>query len=235
MLAHLWQAGVAEIAFIGTDFGYDNGIGHYFGRSLTVDQLAALDVLLVYEMNGQPLLLQHGAPLRIIVPGWYGMASVKWLGQIVALKKPYDGFQQVQSYRFRINAEDEGCPITDIKVKSLMVPPGVPDWVSRQRCVDEGSVQVQGRAWSGGGRAIVKVEFGVNGIWQEAKLADRVGKYAWTGWSHSWCATPGEYVLQCRATDETGLVQPINPPWDFSGFGNNAVQSVRVFVQVAGM
>lgn len=225
------KADVVEISFTGTDFGYSDGVGHYFGRSLTLDQLDVLDVLLVYEMNGQALLPQHGAPLRIVVPGWYGMASVKWLDSIAALIEPYDGYQQVQTYRFKESAEDEGCPVAQIRVKSLMVPPGVPDWLSRERCVVAGDVHIQGRAWSGAGLAIAKVEFGVDGNWQEAKLTGRKGKYAWTGWNHNWHAEPGEHVLQCRATDETGAVQSIHPPWDLFGFGNNSVQSVPVFVK----
>ena len=225
------KADVVDISFTGADYGYDNGVGHYFGRSLTLDQLSALDVLLVHGMNGQPLLPQHGAPLRIIVPGWYGMASVKWLDKIVALTQPYDGYQQIHTYLFKKSAEDEGLPVTHIRVKSLMVPPGVPDWLSRERCVKAGDVHIQGRAWSGLGRTITKVEFAANGAWQEAKLKERRGKFAWTGWEHTWSAEPGKHVLQCRATDETGAVQPISPPWDFSGFGNNAVQSVCVFVK----
>ncbi|MDG1935518.1 MAG: sulfite oxidase, partial [Paracoccaceae bacterium] len=90
---------------------------------------------------------------------------------------------------------------------------------------------IQGRAWSGAGRKIIKVEFGVDGHWQEATLRDRAGKYSWTGWEHTWHAEVGEHILQCRATDETGAVQPLNPPWDLSGFGNNAVHSVPVFVR----
>ncbi|MDG2406372.1 MAG: sulfite oxidase [Paracoccaceae bacterium] len=224
------KADVVEISFTGADFGYVDGIGHYFGRSLTLDQLDTLDVLLVYEMNGRPLLPQHGAPLRIVVPGWYGMASVKWLDRVAALTQSYNGYQQVQTYHFKESAEDEGRPVTQIKVRSLMVPPGVPDWPSRDRCVDAGAVHIQGRAWSGAGRAITKVEFAVDGNWQAATLMERKGKYAWTGWKHTWNAEPGEHVLQCRATDQTGAVQSINPVWDLSGFGNNSVQSVRIFV-----
>ena len=73
---------VVEFSFTGADFGYDKGVGHFYGRSLTVEQAKDLDILLVYEMNGQPLLPQHGSPIRLIVPGWYGMASVKWLVKI---------------------------------------------------------------------------------------------------------------------------------------------------------
>ena len=221
---------VIEISFTGVDYGYDAGVGHYFGRSLTIDQLQSLDIILVYEMNGQRLPPQHGAPVRIIVPGWYGMASVKWLNRIEALTNNFTGFQQTQTYRFRKNLEDEGYPVTQIKVKSLMVPPGVPDWLSRDRCVNDGEIIICGRAWSGGGKTITRVEFGVNGIWEDAKITGRTGKYAWTGWQYVWNAEPGEYVLQCRATDETGETQPDHPPWDLGGFGNNAIQSVKTFV-----
>ena len=136
---------VVEISFTGADYGFDKGEGHYFGRSLTVDQLGKLDVLLVHSMNGLPLLPQHGAPLRIIVPGWYGMASVKWLNRIEALTTPYDGFQQVRTYRYRKDENDPGEPITTIRVKSLMQPPGVPDWTSRKRFVNAGPVTLTGR------------------------------------------------------------------------------------------
>ena len=223
-----------EISFTGSDYGYDAGVGHYFGRSLTLEQISNLEVLLIYEMNGQPLLPQHGAPLRLLVPGWYGMASVKWLNKIEALTEQFTGFQQIQTYRFRKSVEDEGLPVTQIRVKSLMVPPGAPDWLSRDRCVDEGTVIIKGRAWTGMGHKIAKIEFGINGAWEEAQLTGRNGKYAWTGWKHEWKAEPGQHILQCRATDETGEIQPIKPPWDLAGFGNNAVQSVNVFVKSRG-
>ena len=222
---------VIEISFTGVDYGYDDGVGHYFGRSLTLDQLKDLEVLLVYDMNGQPLLPQHGAPLRIIVPGWYGMASVKWLKKIEALAKPFSGFQQIQTYRFRESAGDQGQPITSIRVKSLMVPPGVPDWLSRNRCVEPGIITINGKAWSGAGKKITKVEFSSNGNWEQAEIQEQVGKFAWTSWRYRWDAKPGNHILKCRASDESGEIQPITPPWDLAGFGNNAVQSVKVFVR----
>ena len=228
------KTSAVEFSFTGADFGYDGGVGHYFGRSLTLSQIETLEVLLVYGMNGQPLLPQHGAPLRVVVPGWYGMASVKWLNKVEALTENYTGLQQIQNYRFRQYPEEEGSPITLIRVKSLMVPPGVPDWLSRDRCVDSGEVTIVGRAWSGGGHKITKVEFGVNGDWRNAQIIGHIGKYAWTRWQYIWNAVPGEHLLQCRATDETGETQPIEPPWDSGGFGNNAIQSVKVFVQSMG-
>lgn len=218
---------VVEIAFIGADEGFDKGVRHAFGRSLTLDQLD--DVLLVTRMNGAPLLPQHGAPLRIIVPGWYGMASVKWLTEISALTQPYDGFQQVQTYRFRRDEDDPGQPVTTIRVKSLMVPPGVPDWASRRRFVDPGVIQVQGRAWAGG-VPIDRVEFGVGDQWQRADVTPGAGRFAWSHWQATWTATPGEHVLRCRAWDAEGNVQPLEAPWDMYGFANNKVQEVPVFV-----
>ena len=224
------RAGTVEVAFLGADRGFDRGIEHDFGRSLTPAQIADLDVMLVYEMNGAPLLPQHGAPLRLIVPGWYGMASVKWLTRIEALDHAYQGFQQVQTYRYRDGPDDPGRPVTDIRVKSLMQPPGLPDWGSRLRYLRAGPVTVQGRAWSGAGRAITRVEFGVGDTWTDARLTPPKGRYAWWGWAADWTATPGEHLLRCRATDEDGNVQPLTPPWDAAGFGNNAVHEVGVFV-----
>lgn len=221
--------GVVDISFTGLDFGFDGGVGHRFGRAMTPEQIADMDVLLVYGMNDGPLLPQHGAPLRLIVPGWYGMASVKWLAEIEALRAPFQGFQQVRTYRFRETAEDEGTPVTAIRVKSLMIPPGVPDWLSRKRMVEAGRVRVYGRAWAGS-VPIVRVEFGVGDLWLDAVLGAPVGKHAWTGWHVDWDAVPGWHELRCRATDADGNVQPLDPPWDHSGFGNNAVHRVSVFV-----
>lgn len=224
------RAGVLDFAFEGADFGCDKGVAHSFGRSLTPEELGALDVLLVYEMNGQPLLPQHGAPLRLIVPGWYGMASVKWLGRISALTERYQGFQQVETYQFRQTPGEAGTPVTTIRVKSLMVPPGVPDWISRKRRLSPGLVRLRGRAWSGGGVPVERVELRIGGEWQRAELGRPLGPYAWTGWHYDWNAQPGHHILVCRATDAEGNVQPLEPEWNLSGFANNAVQQVEVLV-----
>ncbi len=220
-----------EICFTGEDRGFDKAIEHNFARSLTLKHLENLEALLVYEMNGQPLLPQHGAPLRLIVPGWYGMASVKWLSNITALTEAFDGYQQVGTYHYRNDHDDPGIPVEDIRVKSLMKPPGIPDWQTRQRLVEQGTVPLMGRAWSGGGRNITKVEVGIDDQWQEATLDSNQHDYAWVRWQHEWQAKPGRYTLRCRATDSEGNVQPLTPPWDTSGFGNNKCQEIIVFVR----
>lgn len=227
------RADVVEVSFTGADVGFDDGHRHAFGRSLTVAQLAELDVMLVHGMNGAPLLPQHGAPLRIIVPGWYGMASVKWLTDIEALSEPYQGYQQVRAYRFRKGHDDPGRPITTIRVKSLMAPPGVPDWLTRARYVEPGPVAIVGRAWSGGGVPVVRVEVGDGDVWRDAELAPGPGPYAWAKWWFVWDAQPGEHRLRCRATDANGAVQPLEGPWDMAGFANNAAQVVDVLVSAA--
>jgi DMSO/TMAO reductase YedYZ molybdopterin-dependent catalytic subunit len=220
-----------EVSFTGADRGFDR-VEHAFARSLVKAHAMDEHVLLVHAMNGQPLLPQHGFPLRLVVPGWYGMASVKWLTHIEALTEPFRGYQQVGTYMYRTSPGDPGVPITAIRVKSLMAPPGIPDWYSRQRVVEAGTVEVVGRAWSGGGTPITRVEFSADGAWQEATLDPAPNsRYAWRGWRVAWQARPGQYVLMCRATDANGETQPLEPRWDNGGFGNNTVHRVTVTVR----
>ncbi len=118
-----------------------------------------------------------------------------------------------------------------MRVKSLMVPPGIPDWYTRRRLVDAGTIALMGRAWSGGGVSIAKVEVGIDGAWRPAELDPPLGLFAWRGWRATWNAKAGEYELSCRATDANGEMQPIETRWDAGGFGNNAVHRVRVKVR----
>jgi len=220
-----------NIVFSGIDRGFDK-VEHDYERALSCDMALSGDVLLVYAMNGQPLLPQHGFPLRLVVPGWYGMASVKWLAKITAIDRPFEGHQQVGTYVYRKSRDEPGTPVTAMRVKSLMVPPGIPDWYTRTRVVDAGGVTVHGRAWSGGGTPVAKVEFACDGVWQAAELdPPPPTAYAWRGWRALWRATPGDHLLQCRATDANGNVQPLEADWDVGGFGNNAPHTVEVKVR----
>jgi DMSO/TMAO reductase YedYZ molybdopterin-dependent catalytic subunit len=231
----LEQAGVAadavEIAFLGADRGFDRGVEHDYGRSLKPADAMADDVLLAYAMNGAPLAPQHGYPLRLLVPGWFGMASVKWLTRVDVLAQPFDGFQQVVGYHYRKRAGDPGVPITFAKVKSLMAPPGIPDWYTRRRLVDQGAVTLAGRAWSGAGLAVARVEVGIDGAWHDASLEPQRDRFAWQGWRFEWRASRGEHELAVRATDAAGATQPPEPDWNTNGMGNNAVQRVQVTVR----
>jgi DMSO/TMAO reductase YedYZ molybdopterin-dependent catalytic subunit len=219
-----------EIVFHGADRGIDRGIEHTFSRSLTPAESLRGDVLVAYAMNGDPLLPQHGAPLRLVVPGWYGMASVKWLERIEVIDHAFDGVQQALSYHFRSVPGEKGVPCTYMQVNSLMAPPGIPDYYGRSRTVDAGPVEILGRAWSGFG-AITRVEVAVDGAWRDALLAAPGGAHAWRRWTLRWDAAPGTHELCCRATDETGVTQPLEPVWDVTGFGNNAAQRIEVKVR----
>ena len=225
------KANAHDIAFTGSDRGFDAGVEHNYGRSLSPALAMAEDVLLVTAMNGQPLLPQHGAPLRLIVPGWYGMASVKWLNRIEVIDHAYQGYQQVGTYVFKQAKGDTGTPVTTIRVKSLLVPPGMPDWYTRRRLVEQGAVALFGRAWTGAGVPITRVEVGVNGVYADAILDEPTGKYAWRGWRYTWHAEPGEHELSCRATNADGDTQPLEAHFDRGGFGNNAVHRVPVTVR----
>jgi DMSO/TMAO reductase YedYZ molybdopterin-dependent catalytic subunit len=233
LLALLAQArlkpGAREIVFSGTDRGIDRGIEHAFERSLPVAEAQNADVLVAWAMNGEPLRPQHGAPLRLVVPRWYGMASVKWLARIEAIDRAFDGVQQALSYHFRSAPGEPGVPCTLMRVNSLMAPPGIPDFYTRRRTMRAGRAEIRGRAWSGEG-AIRRVEFAVDGAWCDAVLDAEPAPHAWRGWRAAWDAAPGEHELACRATDAAGNVQPLEPVWDATGFGNNSVQRVQVSV-----
>jgi DMSO/TMAO reductase YedYZ molybdopterin-dependent catalytic subunit len=225
------EADAVDICFFGADRGFDAGCEQNYGRSLAPNVAMDENVLLVWAMNAAPLPPQHGFPVRLIVPGWYGMASVKWLTRIEVLARPFEGYQQVSNYVYRRERDDSGVPVAAMRVKSLMVPPGIPDWYARHRTVEAGPVELTGRAWSGGGVPVAKVSVGVDDVWGEATLDQPRGPFAWIGWRYLWNALPGEHVLACRATDANGETQPLDPPWDYFGFGNNAVQSVHVTVR----
>ena len=230
----LLEAGVGpgseEVVFSGADRGVQGGVAHDYERSLPLETAMRPEVLLAYEMNGRTLEPQHGAPLRLLVPGWYGMTSVKWLTRIALVTERFEGYQQAVAYRYQDDEADPGEGVSRMRVRALMVPPGYPDFLTRRRLVEAGSVTVRGRAWSGEGE-VVRVEFGVDGTWADAVLREPVGPFAWRGWAASWEAVAGEHVLACRATDAAGHVQPLEQPWNYQGMGNNLIQKVPVVVR----
>jgi DMSO/TMAO reductase YedYZ molybdopterin-dependent catalytic subunit len=225
------HADAAELVFTGADHGTQGGIEHDYQRSLPVADALRDEVLLAYAVNGQPLPPQHGFPVRLLVPGWYGMTSVKWLTGIEAVDEPFDGFQQ-WAYRLRQREEDEGVPVTRMEPRALVVPPGFPDFFTRTRTVDAGPVELEGRAWSGSG-GIARVEVSTDGgsSWSEAMLDEPVGTFAWSRWAWTWDASPGAHELVVRATDAIGRTQPLHEPWNHHGLANNLVQRIPVAVR----
>jgi DMSO/TMAO reductase YedYZ molybdopterin-dependent catalytic subunit len=166
-----------------------------------------------------------------VVPTWYGMASVKWLKAITVIDHPFQGVQQKLVYRLSFSAGDAGRPVQKKAVRAAMKPPGYPDLISRYRFVDRGTVELRGMAWSGYG-PITKVEVSTDDrrTWRPAVLEAPVSPFAWTPWHFTWSATPGDYILSCRATDATGNIQPLRPLWNVQGMAQNGVErwGVRV-------
>lgn len=221
-----------EIVFTALDQGVEGDQVQYYQRSLSVAEATMPEVLLAYEMNGEPLQPQHGYPLRLVVPGWYGMTSVKWLRRIEAVTEPFHGFQMEGAYRYAQSADEEGEAVTLIRVRALMIPPGIPHFLTRARLVQAGPVTLSGRAWAGRSE-VVRVEVSQDGgsTWSEAQLSKAVSPRAWREWTYPWNARPGKVTLCVRATDSQGNVQPIEPYWTQGGYGNNMVQRVDVIVE----
>ena len=227
------QDDAVEVLFTGLDRGVDGGETQAYERSVALAELLAGDAILAYEVNGVPLPPQHGYPLRLVVPGWYGMTSVKWLARMTLVEEPFDGYQMRHAYRVRRDEDDPGEPITTIAPRSLMVPPGIPDFLTRARVVTAGPCELLGRAWSGAAE-IVAVDFSIDGgsTWASAELGpDTLGRWAWRSWRFEWDARPGEYELCCRARDASGSEQPLEASWNLGGYVNNAVQRVDVKVE----
>lgn len=225
-------AGAVDVVFTGHDRGVQGGIDQLYERSLPIADATRDEVMLAYAVNGRPLPPQHGFPLRLIVPGWYGMTHVKWLRSITVTDRPFVGYQQANAYHFRTRDGETGEPVRRIRPRALMVPPGFPDFMSRTRFVQPSVHVVEGRAWSG--RApVTRVEFSDDGgsTWAETSLEEAGGLYSWRRWTYTWDARrQGEYELCVRATDAAGNEQPVDNDWNLEGVENNAVQRVRVVV-----
>lgn len=224
--------GATDVLFTGLDRGVEGDEEQLYARSLPLDDVLAGDAFLAYEVNGVPLPPQHGFPLRLVVPGWYGMTSVKWLARISVLDAPFDGYQMRHSYRFRQEEDEEGEPLARIQLRSLMIPPGIPEFLTRSRVLSAGRSELSGRAWCGHAE-VEAVEVSTDGgeTWAEADLGDdSLGRWAWRSWRFDWDANPGDYELCCRARDSAGNTQPLEAPWNVGGYANNAVQRVAVTV-----
>jgi DMSO/TMAO reductase YedYZ molybdopterin-dependent catalytic subunit len=222
-------AGV-DVVFTGADHGVERGVEQDYQRSLTLAEAGEEDVLVAYAMNGAPLAPQHGYPVRLVAPGWYGMAHVKWLARIDVVGEPFTGFQQSVAYRMRQDADESGAPVTRIAPRALVIPPGFPDFMSRTRVVRPGPVLLEGRAWSGRSPiAAVEVSVDAGRSWAAAALDPADGhRWAWRRWQLPWTATPGSHVLTARAIASDGETQPTEQAWNRGGFANNAAQRIPV-------
>ena len=192
-----------------------------FERSLPI-RTAADGALLAYAMNGDPLPLQHGYPVRLVVPGWYGVASVKWLMAIELIDHPFDGYFQADKYCYETGGAARE-PVTLQRVRALITEPADGEELPA------GEILVRGVAWSGAA-PIARVEVMINdGPWQEARLIGDRRQHCWQWWELlTHLGRPGQTSVRARATDQAGHTQADSPVWDRQGYGNNAVQDVSV-------
>ncbi len=192
-----------------------------YARSLPIEDAMKGDTLLALLMNGEPLTPDHGYPVRLAVPNWYGMASVKWVVRIEVLTKPFNGYFHKERYVY--DDVDGVRPVDRILVKSIITEPADGAQVRR-------NIKVSGWAWSGSG-AITRVEVAVDGgdTWQEAKIGTNNTPNAWTPWSAT-LSLPytGRFVLRSRATDASGAIQPDQIVWNRLGYGNNAIRHIVI-------
>lgn len=191
-----------------------------FERALPMDVAMHPDTLVATHMDGEPLTPDHGAPVRLIVPGWYGMASVKWLTGLEVRTTPFDGYFQTKRYVY--HTDGGSTPVSRALVKSMIVSPA-----PESDCGTD--AEICGWAWSGHG-GITRVQVAVNGTWYEASLGSAASAYAWTPFALRMPLPIGDVELRSRATDASGASQPDTIEWNSLGYGNNAVRVVRVVV-----
>ena len=219
-----------EVLFKGADGGTlaDHPGPKRFERSLQIDNARHADVLLAYAMNGEPLPIQHGYPVRLIVPGWYAVASVKWLAEIELMDQPFCGHYQTDKYcyEWERNGQVVREPVTLQRVRALITEP------APNQEVRDGELAVRGVAWSGAA-PIARVEVSLGSrSWQEARLVSERKRYSWQWWELiTRVQEPGSVTLRARATDLAGRTQPEVAEWNHLGYGNNAIQQVEVRIR----
>jgi DMSO/TMAO reductase YedYZ molybdopterin-dependent catalytic subunit len=223
------KAQAREVLFRGADGGAvaDTGGAARFERSLKLEDARNGEALLAYAMNGEPLPIQHGRPLRVVMPGWYAVASVKWLTEIELTDTPFTGHFQRDTYYFERQRDGEVVrePVSLQRVRALITEPtaGSP--------VEQGEVAIRGVAWSGAA-PIARVDVSIGGrSWQEARLVGARNRHSWQWWELiTRLDEPGNTTVRARATDLADRTQPEKPEWNRLGYGNNAIQNVVIQV-----
>lgn len=199
--------GTLEMVFQGGDLEY--------ARSLTLAQAMAPEVLVAHTMNDQPLATQYGGPLRLLVPGAYAVASVKWLTNVRPSAQPFTGYYQAEDYQFQ-PAEGPERPVGAMQPRAMIVSP----------CDGESASEVIGWAWSGFG-PIEQVTVVVDGQPVPATLEEPRGRWAWRGFRAPLKVAAGEHEVYALARDASGREQPLNAPWNKQGYENNSAMKVR--------
>jgi DMSO/TMAO reductase YedYZ molybdopterin-dependent catalytic subunit len=223
------QQNARHVSFEGLDKPLGSA-GIKFIRSIPLEKAMA-STLLAYEMNGEPLPLKHGYPLRAIALGWTGANCIKWLHKITVLDKQFEGFFMDKVYRIFQKGEDpkSGQVVRNINVKSIIVEP------AKDQTLSAGIVPIRGAAYAGeAGVQQVDVSVDEGKTWNPAKLIGLQEPYAWRHWEYLWEAKQqGAYTIMARAKDINGRQQPEAALWNVLGYGNNGVHEHAVNVHIA--
>src|SRR5438876_389036 len=229
------EANASEVIFEGTDGGMledpksPPGKLH-FARSIPLEK-ARHDVLLAYKMNGSDLPPEHGFPVRVIVPGWYAVASIKWLQRIIVTDQPFAGYYQTIDYAYwkRRGNIAELTPLTEMQIKAEIARPAEDEIVPANS-----NVHIHGAVWTCDGE-ITKVEVSTDGgaTWHEASLIDKSNPNAWRRWEYQWHtpSQPGKQILIARATDSRGCTQPIERDPDRGTYMINHLLPITVEIR----
>jgi DMSO/TMAO reductase YedYZ molybdopterin-dependent catalytic subunit len=222
--------GAQDLVFRGADSGLVDGGSTpvRFERALSVDDARGSGALIAYAMNGEGLPLQHGRPVRLIVPGWYSVASVKWLTEIEVIGHPFEAFFQTKRYHYEW-VRDGGVvrePVRLQRVRALIAQP------TEGASLTAGEILVRGVAWSGAA-PIERVDVAIGeGPWQPAQLIGERRRHSWQWWElFTNCEVHGQTTVRARATDQAGNTQPEQPEWNRLGYGGNAIQTISIVVK----
>jgi len=225
--AHVHVTGLDNVQRQNRTFG--------FGGSIPLEKALSPEVLLAYAMNGEPLMPEHGFPVRLVVPGYIGARSVKWLGEIRVSDKPSDNYFYAHAYRLFPSWEkagtadrSSGIKLGEMPVTSVICSPRSGEQIKRR------PARIQGYAYAGGGRRVERVEVTTDGgcRWQAAQLDDGAGAWAWRFWQIDLDLPVGEVEIAVRAWDSAANTQPeeVRQVWNFKGYMNNAWHRVKVIV-----
>jgi sulfite oxidase len=220
----------AHVGFDGADLCPEAKPEQRFGGSIPLDKACRPEVLLAWAMNGEPLAPVHGAPLRVVVPGYIGARSVKWLERIEVRSRPWQGYFQHVVYR--LLPEDgqvgpgAGMPLGLVALNADVLAP------ADGATVPAGPVEVRGYAFAGGERHVARVDVSLDGgaSWAQAELLDDLGRWAWRHWRFVADLAAGEHEILVRAWDSSAATQPEDEAalWNPKGYVNNARPRVRI-------
>jgi sulfite oxidase len=226
----------AHVGFEGADMCPEAQPAQRFGGSIRLDKACRPEVLLAWAMNGEPLPPVHGAPLRVVVPGYIGARSVKWLERIEVRATPWPGYFQHVAYR--LLPEDgtpgpgAGMPLGIVALNSDVLSP------TDGQTVAAGGVEVRGYAFAGGERYVARVDVSLDAgeTWVQAEMLDDLGRWAWRHWRATVELAPGEHEIVVRAWDSSAATQPETEAalWNPKGYVNNARPRVRVRAVASG-